>query len=125
MSSVKDSILPATEDILFTKTSNPNVKTLTKKAKINQNNTISETNVQEPTGNTSTYEIHNKPNNTQKTYSKAAQNSHTNNLPQQNNNDSSNLTNQLSSFISEFKSIINPLITLLTTVINKFLLKND
>jgi len=98
---------------------------LTKKLKTDQNNTISETNVQVPAGNTSKYESQNKPNNTQKTYSKATQNPQTNNQPQHNNNDSLNLTNQLSSFISELKSIINPLITLLTTVINKFLLKND
>jgi len=55
---------------------------------------------------------HYEPNNTRKTYSKAAQNSHTNNQPQHNNNDSSDLTNQLRSFISELKSIINPLILL-------------
>jgi len=97
----------------------------TTKLKTNENNTILETNVQEPIGNTSNYESQNKPNNTRKTYSKAAQNLNTNNQPQHNNNDSLNLTNQLSSFISELKSIINPLITLLTTVINKVLLKND
>lgn len=95
------------------------------KEKTNQNNTILETNVQESTGNTSKYESQNKPNNTLKTYSKAAQNLHTYNQPQHNNNDSLNLTNQLSSFINELKSIINPLITLLTTVINQVLLKND
>jgi len=97
----------------------------TTKSKTNENNTILETNVQEPTGNTSKYESQNKPNNTRKTYSKAAQNLNTNNQPQHNNKDSLNLTNQLSSFISKLKSIINPLITLLTTVINKVLLKND
>jgi len=68
--------------------------------KTNQNNTILETNVQEPTGNTSKYESQNNPNYTQKTYSKAAQNPHTNNQPQHNNNDTVNLTNQLSSFMS-------------------------
>lgn len=98
---------------------------LTTKAKTSQDNKILENNVQESIGNTSTHESQNKPNNTRKTYSKAAQNPHTNNQPQQNNNDSLNLTNQLSSFINELKSIINPLITLLTTVINKVLLKND
>lgn len=36
-----------------------------------------------------------------------------------------NLTSQLLSFITELKSIINPLIQLLTTVINKLILKND
>ena len=47
-------------------------------------------------------------------------NSHTHNTPPENN-----LTSQLSSFITELKSIINPLIQLLTTVINKLILKND
>lgn len=38
---------------------------------------------------------------------------------------SDNLTLLLSSFINDLKSLINPLISLLTTVINKILLKND
>lgn len=33
--------------------------------------------------------------------------------------------NQLSSFLLEFKQLINPLIQLLTTVINKLILKDD
>jgi len=47
-------------------------------------------------------------------------NSHIHNTPPDNN-----LTSQLSSFITELKSVINPLIQLLTTVINKLILKND
>ena len=38
------------------------------------------------------------------------------------NQSESNLTTQLSSFISEFKLIINPLISLLTTLVNKLLI---
>lgn len=38
------------------------------------------------------------------------------------NQSESNLATQLSSFISEFKLIINPLISLLTTVINKLII---
>jgi hypothetical protein len=41
---------------------------------------------------------------------------HTHNTPPENN-----LTSQLSSFITEFKSLINPLIQLLTTVINQLI----
>lgn len=48
------------------------------------------------------------------------QNSHMHNIPIENN-----LTSQLSSFITELKSIINLLIQLLTTVINQLILKND
>jgi hypothetical protein len=36
-----------------------------------------------------------------------------------------NLTILLSSFINDLKSLLNPLISLLTTVINKILLKDD
>ncbi|KAL4136392.1 hypothetical protein QTP88_007940 [Uroleucon formosanum] len=45
---------------------------------------------------------------------------HTHNTPPENN-----LTSQLSSFITELKSVINPLIQLLTTVINQLILKKD
>lgn len=41
------------------------------------------------------------------------------------NTDSNDLTKQFSLFLTDLKSVINPLITLLTTVINKILLKND
>lgn len=83
--------------------------------------------VQEPIGNTSSSENQNYHNHTRKPYSKATQNLHTekrNNQSQNSENNSYSL-NQLASFISELKLIINPLITLLTTVINKVLLKND
>jgi len=40
------------------------------------------------------------------------------------NQSESNIVTQLSSFISEFKLIINPLISLLTTVVNR-LMKDD
>jgi len=43
---------------------------------------------------------------------------------EQQNLQNENMTTQLTSFLNEFKSLINPLISLLTTVIDKLLLKN-
>ncbi|KAF0722836.1 Uncharacterized protein FWK35_00027872, partial [Aphis craccivora] len=67
----------------------------------------------------------NNSNNSQ-TYSQATlQNKnpiHTNNEHQ--NQQNVNMTTQLTSFLNEFKSLINPLISLLTTVIDKLLIKN-
>jgi len=67
----------------------------------------------------------NNSNNSQ-TYSQATlQNKnpiHTNNEHQTQQN--VNMTTQLTSFLNEFKSLINPLISLLTTVIDKLLMKN-
>lgn len=50
---------------------------------------------------------------------------HDNDLIHNNNTASDLLSRQLASFVSDLKSLINPLISLLTTVINKILLKND
>ena len=102
-------------------------------SQIKQNNFSNlnlENTVQEPIGNTSSPENQNYQKHTRKTYSEATKNLHTEKKNNQshhseNNSNSLNLTNLLTSFISELKLTINPLITLLTTVINKVLLKND
>jgi len=47
---------------------------------------------------------------------------HTNNEHQNHQNE--NMTIQLTTFLNEFKSLINPLISLLTTVIDKLIMKN-
>lgn len=121
---------PFYKDIQFKRKFFNTIKTQTSKIKQNNvSNLFFKNIVQEPIGNTSTPENQNYPNHTRKTYSKALQNLHTekNNQLQnfENNSNSLNLTNQLTSFISELELIINPIITLLTTVINKVLLKND
>jgi len=97
-------------------------------SKSNTNKTKENTNCTNPTVYNPPLNSTSHPNNSNnsQTYSQATlQNKnpiHTNN--EQQNQQNENISTQLTSFLNEFKSLINPLISLLTTVIDKLLVKN-
>lgn len=108
-----------------------NLQQLRKKqspSKSNTDKTEENTNHKNPTLYNQSLNSTSHPNNSNnsQTYSKATlQNKnpiHTNNEHQ--NQQNVDMTTQLTSFLNEFKSLINPLISLLTTVIDKLLMKN-
>lgn len=86
-----------------------------------------ENNVQVPTGNDPSPNCSNKTDHNVN-YADVLKNTNQNDTPKYNNDTTTNindLTKHFSLFISDLKSVINPLISLLTTVINKIILKND
>jgi len=91
----------------------------------NQNVIPKENYVQFPIGNASSSNNSNIPGHILN-YAKHLKNTNSNDTPK-NNDDTTNtnyLIKQFSMFITDFNSVINPLISLLTTVINKIILKN-
>jgi len=101
-----------------------NKPSLTQKSNITL---YTENNVQVPTGNDPSPIFSNKTDPNVK-YADVLKNTNQNDTPKYYNDTATNindLTKHFTLFISDLKSVINPLISLLTTVINKIILKND
>lgn len=130
---VEDSIQPIIVDAQPTKFSNSeknvNSKLINKPIHTQKPNDTpyKENNVQVSTGNDPSPNCSNKTD-LNVNYADVLKNMNPSDSPKYHNDTTTNindLAKQFSLFISDLKSVINPLISLLTTVINKIILKND